>query len=51
MPGEGNRLHRHMNWDEFWLIIKGMWEFEIEGEKFKVKKDDLVLIKEENGIK
>ena len=22
-----------------------MWEFEIEGEKFKVKKDDLVLIK------
>jgi len=44
-PGEGNRRHYHSNWDEWWLIIKGMWKFEIEGKIFKLKKNDLILIK------
>ena len=44
-PGEGNRRHYHSNWDEWWLIIKGMWKFEIEGKEFKLKKNDLILIK------
>ena len=43
-PGEGNRRHYHSNWDEWWLIIKGRWEFEIEGSKHYLKKDDLILI-------
>lgn len=44
-PGEGNRRHYHSNWDEWWLIIKGMWKFEIEGKQYKLKKNDLILIK------
>ena len=44
-PGQGNRKHYHSNWDEWWLIIKGQWLFEIEAKKFYLKKDDLILIK------
>ena len=44
MPGEGNRLHYHPNWNEWWYIVDGEWEFEIEEEKHIVKKDDIVFI-------
>lgn len=44
-PGEGNRLHYHNDWNEWWYIVDGEWEFEIEGEKKVVKKDDLVFIR------
>lgn len=44
MPGEGNRLHYHPNWNEWWYIVKGKWEWDIEGEKTIVKKGDLVFI-------
>jgi mannose-6-phosphate isomerase-like protein (cupin superfamily) len=44
LPGEGNRLHYHPNWNEWWFIIKGQWKWEIEGELFIVKKDDVVFI-------
>ena len=44
MPGEGNRLHYHPNWNEWWYIVDGEWEFEIEEEKYIVKKDDIVFI-------
>lgn len=44
LKGEGNRLHLHYNWDEWWLILSGQWEFEIEGEKHMVTKDDIVFI-------
>jgi len=44
-PGEGNRLHYHSNWNEWWYILEGTWEFEIESKKHIVKKGDLVLIK------
>ena len=33
MPGEGNRMHYHHNWDEWWYIIQGEWEWIIEGLK------------------
>lgn len=45
LPGEGNRLHFHPNWNEWWYILEGEWEWEIEGKKFIVKKDELVFIK------
>ena len=44
MPGEGNRLHYHPNWNEWWYIVDGEWEWEIEGERFTVRKGDVVFI-------
>ena len=44
LPGEGNRLHHHNNWNEWWYIVSGEWEFEIEGEIKAVKKGDIVFI-------
>ncbi len=44
MPGEGNRLHHHNDWNEWWYIVAGTWEFEIEGTTHLVKEGDLVLI-------
>ena len=44
MPGEGNRKHYHAKWNEWWLIIRGEWLFEIEKEIFNVKEGDLVFI-------
>ena len=44
LPGEGNRRHFHPEWNEWWLIIEGIWEWEIEGEKRNIKQGDLVFI-------
>ncbi len=44
LPGEGNRLHFHPNWNEWWYILKGEWEWVIEGKKTIVKKGDFVFI-------
>tara|TARA_Y100001968_G_C19337322_1_gene707615 strand:+ start:167 stop:787 length:621 start_codon:yes stop_codon:yes gene_type:complete len=44
MPGEGNRKHYHAKWNEWWLIVRGEWKFEIEEEVYKVSKGDLVFI-------
>tara|TARA_A100001391_G_scaffold73126_2_gene47006 strand:- start:6212 stop:7333 length:1122 start_codon:yes stop_codon:yes gene_type:complete len=44
MPGEGNRMHYHSDWDEWWHILKGEWEWFIEGRTVKVKKGDIVFI-------
>jgi len=44
LPGEGNRRHFHPDWNEWWYIIEGIWEWEIEGEKKKVKQGDVVFI-------
>jgi quercetin dioxygenase-like cupin family protein len=45
LPGDGNRLHYHPDWNEWWYIVDGEWEWEIEGETRIVKKDDLVFMK------
>lgn len=45
LPGEGNRLHYHPNWNEWWYIVDGEWEWEIEGEKKIVQKGDLVFMR------
>ena len=44
LPGEGNRLHYHNDWDEWWYIMKGTWEWLVEGKINIVKKGDLVFI-------
>ena len=46
MPGEGNRLHFHPSWNEWWYIVKGEWDFEIESEVNRVKQGDFVFIPE-----
>ena len=44
MPGEGNRMHYHHDWDEWWYIVKGQWEWTVEGVIKKVKEGDIVFI-------
>ena len=44
MPGEGNRMHHHPDWDEWWYIIEGDWEWMIEGTAKRVCKGDVVFI-------
>lgn len=43
-PGEGNREHYHPDWNEWWFIISGAWEWEIEGIKRDVTVGDFVFI-------
>jgi CMP-N-acetylneuraminic acid synthetase/quercetin dioxygenase-like cupin family protein len=45
MPGEGNRMHFHPDWDEWWYIIEGEWEWIIDGVAKTVKPADFVFIK------
>ena len=49
MPGEGNRMHYHDSWDEWWYIIQGQWEWIIDSRKKLIKKGDHVFI-ERNKI-
>ena len=49
LPGEGNRRHYHPNWNEWWYILKGKWNWEIEGKILTVKKGDFVFI-EKNKV-
>lgn len=44
MPGEGNRLHYHKDWDEWWFILEGEWEYEVDGRKYTVRQGDVVFI-------
>lgn len=48
LPGEGNRRHHHSNWDEWWYIVQGSWNFEFNGINNKVSKGDIVLIQRNN---
>tara|TARA_Y100001935_G_scaffold248077_1_gene244788 strand:- start:4700 stop:5845 length:1146 start_codon:yes stop_codon:yes gene_type:complete len=44
MPGEGNRLHYHHDWDEWWYIVEGEWEWLVEGVSKTVKAGEVVFI-------
>ena len=44
IPGEGNRLHYHPDWNEWWYIVAGEWEWKIEGKSFRVRQGDIVFI-------
>tara|TARA_R110000824_G_scaffold57820_2_gene157067 strand:+ start:9466 stop:10620 length:1155 start_codon:yes stop_codon:yes gene_type:complete len=44
MPTEGNRRHYHPDWNEWWFIVEGEWDWEIAGKTHIVKKNDFVFI-------
>ena len=44
LPGEGNRMHFHPDWNEWWYIIEGQWEWNIEGQLKKINKGEVVFI-------
>jgi len=35
MPGEGNRMHYHPDWDEWWYIVQGSWIWIVDGNEKK----------------
>ncbi|MFA5844056.1 MAG: cupin domain-containing protein [Coriobacteriia bacterium] len=45
LPGEGNRLHYHPEWNEWWYIVKGTWRWEIEGTERIVRPGDVVFMR------
>ncbi len=45
LPGEGNRMHHHPDWDEWWYIVEGSWEWNIEGSKKNISQGEIVFIK------
>ena len=51
LPGEGNRMHYHHNWDEWWFIIEGEWDLIIEDEKKKIKHGEIIYIPRNNKHK
>lgn len=44
LPGEGNRLHFHPNWNEWWYILDGQWEWEIGSEIFTLNPGDVAFV-------
>ena len=45
LPGEGNRRHHHPDWNEWWYIVEGEWEWDIDGEIKKIEKGDIVFMR------
>ena len=41
---EGNRRHYHNDFDEFWLIIRGSYIYEIDGIDHHVKQGDFIMV-------
>ena len=44
MPGEGNRMHYHPDWNEWWYIVEGKWIWDIEGKIKQIVKGDIVFM-------
>jgi CMP-N-acetylneuraminic acid synthetase/quercetin dioxygenase-like cupin family protein len=44
LPNEGNRLHYHPDWNEWWYILHGKWKWEINGEERIISKGQIVFI-------
>ncbi len=44
LPGEGNRKHFHPDWNEWWYIVEGQWNWNIEGEDKTIKAGEVVFI-------
>lgn len=44
LPGEGNRRHYHPDWNEWWYILGGEWQWDIEDKQMIVKQGDIVFI-------
>ena len=52
LPGEGNRMHYHYDWDEWWYIIEGEWDWLIEGQTKRINAGEVIFIERNmnNGI-
>ena len=37
-------MHYHPDWDEWWYILKGKWNWTVEGKQLLIKKGDIVFI-------
>ena len=44
LPGEGNRMHFHPEWDEWWYIVEGQWNWNVDGEDKTIKEGEIVFI-------
>ena len=44
LPGEGNRMHYHHDWDEWWYILEGEWEWLVEGQKKQILAGEVIFI-------
>lgn len=44
LPGQGNRMHHHPDWDEWWYIIEGEWEWLVDGRPMRIRAGDVVFI-------
>ena len=44
LPGEGNRLHYHPDWNEWWYILRGKWKWEIAGQERVIEPGQLVFM-------
>ena len=48
LPGEGNRLHKHPNTAECWVILEGKWKWFIEGKGEMIAEKGSIINVEEN---
>ena len=44
-------MHYHHDWDEWWYILEGSWEWLIEGKRRQLMQENLYLLKEIENIK
>ena len=44
LPGEGNRLHYHPAWNEWWYILRGQWKWNIGDEERIINTGELVFM-------
>ena len=44
LPGEGNRLHYHPNWNEWWYILRGQWKWTVDGQDQVIQAGEVVFI-------
>ncbi len=48
LPGEGNRLHKHPNASECWVILSGKWKWYIEGKGEMIAEKGSIINVEKN---
>ena len=48
LPGEGNRLHKHPNANECWVILSGKWKWYIEGKSEMIAEKGSIINVEKN---
>ena len=44
LPGEGNRRHHHPDWNEWWYIVEGTWQWDIADEIKTINAGDVVFM-------